>query len=61
MDTDKHDSCIFCGKNTAERRDTSMGLVSIHTECVALLEQLVSTADAPLQGVEHRDDPEPPT
>ncbi len=47
--------CVFCGKETEERHQTSIGVLHIHPDCVIDLEDVLSVEEreetcSPIQG-----------
>ena len=41
MNTEKAEVCIFCGGKTDEQHATSIGVVHIHSECLADLQEVL--------------------
>jgi len=37
--------CIFCGQATEERQETSIGVIYIHADCLADLQDVLSNMD----------------
>ena len=52
MELKKVAPCIFCGENTEEQHETSIGMVNVHSECLVDLEEVLSVRVEDVQAVD---------